>query len=463
MFFRHFFDPRLAQASYLVGCQATGEALVIDPNRDVAQYIAAAAAEKLRITHVTETHIHADFLSGARELAQRTGAELLLSGEGGPDWTYAFAAERRARVVHDGTTFMVGNLRLEVLHTPGHTPEHLAFLLTDTPASSQPVMLFTGDFVFVGDVGRPDLLEKAANMIGTMEAGARVLWTSLERFRALPDHIQVWPGHGAGSACGKALGAVPSTTVGYEKMVNWGVSSPDEATFVRGVLEGQPEPPAYFAMMKRLNKEGPAFLGDRPPVVHLDDPAAEALMTAGAIVLDVRPSPAFAAGHHRGAIHVPLAKSLANFAGSLVPYATPIVIVAADEATATAARYDLALIGLDDVRGMITPSQLPHRGGARLLQMSARDALDQAAAGAFILDVRGQSEWDAGHLPEATLLPLPELHRRWQELPTDRPILVHCQGGTRSPMAASFLQRVGLSVVDVLGGFAALRSTRGHQ
>jgi hydroxyacylglutathione hydrolase len=195
----------------------------------------------------------------------------------------------------------------------------------------------------------------------------------------------------------------------------------------------------------------------------LDDAAAEALMTAGAIVLDVRPSPEFTTGHHRGAINVPLAKSLANFAGSLVPYATPIVIVAADLATATAARYDLSLIGLDDVRGMITPTQLPHRGGARLLQMSAREALDHAATGAFILDVRGQSEWDAGHLPEATLLPLPELHRRWQELPTDRPILVHCQGGTRSPMAASFWQRVGLSVVDVLGGFAALRSTRGHE
>jgi hydroxyacylglutathione hydrolase len=461
MFFRHFFDPRLAQASYLVGCQATGEALVIDANRDVSQYITAAAAEGLRITYVTETHIHADFVSGSRELAQRTGGRLLLSGEGGPEWQYAFAAGSGATLLHDGDAFMVGNLRLEVMHSPGHTPEHLSFVLTDTPASTQPVMIFTGDFVFVGDVGRPDLLEKAAKQVGTMEAGARTLWHSLERFRALPGHVQVWPGHGAGSACGKALGAVPSTTVGYEKLVNWGVAAPDEATFVRMVLEGQPEPPAYFAVMKRVNKMGPPILGDRGPVTTLDDSDATALLSGGAVLLDVRRSDRFAAGHHRGAINVPLAKSLANYAGSLVPYDTPIIIVAESVSDAAATRYDLALIGLDDVRGTITPSQLPLVGGAVIARLRTADAVAAAASGGFVLDVRGASEWEAGHVSGATLMPLPDLAARAGELPTDRPILVHCQSGVRSAMAVSYLQRRGFTAIDVLGGYAAWAAAGG--
>jgi hydroxyacylglutathione hydrolase len=456
MFFRHFYDQRLAQASYLVGCQATGEAVVIDANRDVAQYLAAAAAEGLRITHVTETHIHADYVSGSRELAARSGAQLLLSGEGGPDWQYAFATAAGATLLHDGDTLMVGNLRLEVLHTPGHTPEHLSFLLTDTPASTQPVMIFTGDFVFVGDVGRPDLLEKAAKIEGTMEAGARTLWQSLERFRALPDHVQVWPGHGAGSACGKALGAVPSSTVGYEKLVNWGVGAADAVSFVAGVLEGQPEPPAYFAVMKRVNKVGPALLGERPPVAALDDATAGALLDAGAVLLDVRAKEAFAAGHHQGAINVPVGKSLATYAGSLVAYDVPIVVLAPDAEAAHETRYALALIGLDDVRGWITAAQLSARAGQVVPQVTAADALAAVARGARIVDVRNRTEWDAGHVAAATLLPLPDLAARVGELPTDQPVLVHCQSGVRSAMATSFLRARGVDAVNVQGGYLAL-------
>ena len=220
MLLRRFYDTKLAQASYLIGCQKTGEAIVIDANRDVAQYIVAAEEDGVRVTHVSETHIHADFVSGSRELAQRTGATLLLSDEGDDDWKYAFAAESGATPLYDHDVFMIGNLKFEVLHTPGHTPEHIAFVVTDTPASSQPIGVVTGDFVFVGDVGRPDLLEKAAKVKGTMEAGARTLFHSLQKFKALPDHLQIWPGHGAGSACGKALGAVPMSTLGYEGIAN---------------------------------------------------------------------------------------------------------------------------------------------------------------------------------------------------------------------------------------------------
>ncbi|MCD0159653.1 MBL fold metallo-hydrolase, partial [Deinococcus sp. 6GRE01] len=212
MFFERFYNTDLAQASYMIGCQKTGECLVIDPVRDVQPYLDRAAREKLRVTHVTETHIHADYLSGSRELAARTGARLLLSAEGGPDWTYGFQAEP----LRHGDTFMVGNLRLEVRHTPGHTPESLSFLVTDTPRGDTPVMYFTGDFTFVGDIGRPDLLDEAAGGEDTRFTGARQMFASLrDQFLTLPDGVQVWPGHGAGSACGKALGAVPTTTVGY--------------------------------------------------------------------------------------------------------------------------------------------------------------------------------------------------------------------------------------------------------
>ena len=210
MFFQHVFESSLAHASYLIGCQAKGVAIVIDPKRDVDTYIALAEKNNLKITHIAETHIHADYLSGSLELAALTGAKLYLSEEGGPDWQYA--------VDHIGLKHQdeikLGNLIFKVLHTPGHTPESISFLLTDTPATNEPVMLFTGDFVFVGDVGRPDLLENAAGLICTKEIGAHQMFESLKIFANLPEYVQGWPAHGAGSACGKALGAVPSTTVG---------------------------------------------------------------------------------------------------------------------------------------------------------------------------------------------------------------------------------------------------------
>src|SRR5690606_7078683 len=196
-------DEKLAQASYLVGCPATGEALVVDANRDVQQYIDEAEAHGLRITHVTETHIHADYVSGSRVLAARTGAKLYLSDQGGEDWKYAFAEEAGAVLLKDGDSFMVGNVRIDVMHTPGHTPEHIAFLVTDTAGAERHRGVCTGDFVLVGDVGRPDLVERAAGYAGTMVAGARGLFHSLQRFKALPDYLQIWPAHSAGSACGK--------------------------------------------------------------------------------------------------------------------------------------------------------------------------------------------------------------------------------------------------------------------
>src|SRR3954470_3341560 len=279
MFLKRFYDPKLAQASYLIGCSASGEALVVDPNRDLDPYFQAANDEGLRIAHVTETHIHADFVSGARELAHRSGARLYLSNAGGSEWSYHYAAESNVVLLRDESEFTVGSVSVRVVHVPGHTPEHLTFLITDTEAASEPMGALTGDFIFVGDVGRPDLLERAAQAQGTMEASARQLFRSLQRFRELPDYLQIWPGHGAGSACGKALGAVPQSTLGYEKRFSWAFGVTDEDAFVSAVLEGQPDPPRYFGEMKRINRSGPRNLGQRRRPVRLP---AEDLGTADA-------------------------------------------------------------------------------------------------------------------------------------------------------------------------------------
>ncbi|HYW32352.1 MAG TPA: rhodanese-like domain-containing protein [Gemmatimonas sp.] len=464
MFFQRFYDKPLAQASYMIGCQRTGEAVVVDPNRDVQQYLDTAAKEGLRVTHVTETHIHADFVSGARELADRAGAELLLSDEGGADWKYGFAESASARLLNDGDTFMVGNIRLDVLHTPGHTPEHLSFMVTDTPAASGPWGILTGDFVFVGDVGRPDLLEKAAGHVGTMEAGARTLFHSLQRFRALPDHLQVWPGHGAGSACGKALGAIASSTVGYEKIGNWGVATTDEREFVRMVLDGQPDPPRYFAEMKRINKAGPRVLGGFPVPAMLPAASLPALLDAGALMVDTRPASAYAAGHIAGTLNIPLGGSFTTWAGWLLAYDRDVYLLVDDacaDCTARAVR-DLAMIGLDRVAGVVERDALRTwvTGGRTLATVAQTSPADAARMlereHATVIDVRSVDEWAAGHLPGVRNIPLGHLAQRLGELPTGKPIVVHCQGGSRSAIAASLLEAHGVPhVIDLPGGFNA--------
>jgi hydroxyacylglutathione hydrolase len=469
MLFTRFYDGKLAQAGYLVGCQATGEAIVVDPTRDVEQYVRAAAAEGVRITHVTETHIHADFVSGARELAARTGAQLLLSSEGGDQWRYAFAASDHARLLADGDVVMVGDVELRALHTPGHTPEHLAFVVTDTPARSGPMGVLTGDAVFVGDVGRPDLLERAAGQANTMQASARALYHSLARLAELPDHVQLWPGHGAGSACGRALGAMPSTTLGYERQANWAFAPMSESDFVRRVLDGQPEAPAYFAQMKRINREGPRVLGGftRPP--HLDADALDVVLRE-ATVLDTRPAAEFAAGHVPGTINVPIEKSFTTWAGWLVPYDRPSYLLVSESRVDEAVR-DLAMIGLDQVAGYFTPDAVTgwaERAAARgaelqtVPQMTVRELRAQLDAGMLargaltVLDVRGHAEWEAGHVDGVPNVPLGYLRERAADLPRDRPIVLHCQGGGRSSIGASVLQSLGFTdVTNLTGGYGA--------
>lgn len=462
MILKRFYNESLAQASYLVGCPGAGEACVIDPNRDLEQYLAEAAQEGLRITAVTETHIHADFVSGSRELAEVTGARLYLSDEGDEDWKYAFADQSNVTLVREGDLIEVGAITLEVKRTPGHTPEHIAFVLTDRAATSVPQGAFTGDFVFVGDVGRPDLLENAAGMVGTMEPGARRLFDSLDRFLTLPDHLMLWPAHGAGSACGKSLGGVPVTSLGYEKACNWAFQIKNEEDFVRQVLSGQPEPPKYFAEMKRINKVGPSLLnGLKAPSRHLDGATIPSHLVTGAVVLDTRPSAEYGRAHIPGTLHIPINRGFVNWAGWLVGYDVDIWLVSETEAGAFRATRDLSLIGLDRVRGWFGPDALgefEHSGG----QLRSYEAMTFAdLKNELVLDVRSRNEWDQGHVEGAVHIPMGLLPARTSELPKNQRIAVHCQAGGRSPVAMSILLNAGFSdLVELVDGYHGYERSR---
>jgi hydroxyacylglutathione hydrolase len=463
MILKRFYDDKLAQASYLIGCAATGEALVVDPNRDVDPYIRAAESEGVRITHVTETHIHADFVSGSRELASRTGAQIYLSDEGDQDWKYAFAEEDGAVLLKHGGSFKVGNVLIEAVHTPGHTPEHLSFLVTDTAAADQPIGIMTGDFVFVGDVGRPDLLEKAAHVQGTMEAGARTLFRSLQRFKQYSAYLQVFPGHGAGSACGKGISSVPSSTVGYEKMFNWGLSIEHEDEFVQAVLAGQPEPPKYFAQMKKVNKEGPRVLGGFKRPQRVAESRLEGLLQEGALVIDTRRAADYAQGHIPGTVNIALNKSFNTWAGWLIPYGQDFYLILDDSCThcVDEAAKDLAMIGLERVAGYFGTEVLGTwtnygRKLGTVPQITSKELAEQLRTGAVaVLDVRGRAEWEAGHLPGIENIPVGHLADRLDEVPRDRPLVVHCQSGARSSIAASLLRSKGFdNVINLGGGYA---------
>jgi hydroxyacylglutathione hydrolase len=463
MLFIRFYNQQLAQASYLIGCDATGDALVVDPNRDVEQYIDAADGAGLKITAVTETHIHADFVSGVRELGERVGARLYLSDAGDPAWKYTYAPYANAVLIRGGSSFGVGKVRVDALHTPGHTPEHLSFLVTDTAAATAPMGIATGDFVFVGDVGRPDLLERAAHMAGTMDAAARSLFHSLQGFKQLPDHLQIWPGHGAGSACGKGMSAVPQSTVGYERLFNWALQVTDEDEFVRQVLEGQPEAPRYFGEMKRINKLGPATLGGFRRPVRLPEARLKRLLADGALVVDTRSSADYVAGHVPGTISLPLNRSFTTWAGWLLPYDREFFLLMDDHpghALDEAVR-DLAMIGLERIGGYFGGEVVEGwvaTGGLleAVPQIGILELAERSTVGALVvLDVRDPAEWRQGHLPGARNLPLGYLPDRVDSVPSDKPVVVHCQSGSRSAIAAGVLQARGRrNVINLAAGFA---------
>jgi hydroxyacylglutathione hydrolase len=472
MLFRQIFDEKLAQYAYLIGCQQTGEALLIDPERDIDQYLDLAEDEGVEITAVTETHIHADFLSGAREFAERFDTRLYLSDEGTDDWKYEWAQAPKVSGgdydvtwLYDNSTFSIGNIEITAVHTPGHTPEHLSFLITDKGGGAhEPMGLVTGDFVFVGDLGRPDLLESAAKVEGAMEPSARTLYDSVQRFLDLPDHLQVWPAHGAGSACGKALGAVPQSTIGYEKQFNPMVDAArrSEDSFVDAILADQPEPQLYFARMKRDNKRGAPVLGRLPSPRELTvRELRDVSQDEDALLIDTRlDRSAFMANHIPGALYAPMNKTFNTVVGSLVEDETTPIYLIVDEADVEEAVRDLVRIGYDNVQGFADPATLQRYftdGGAStsIPEVTFEAVNDlRAETSNAVLDVRYRSEFEAGHVEDALNASYTRMPEYAADLPTDKTLIVHCGSGARAAAASAYLQRTGRDVIYVNDHFS---------
>lgn len=458
MFFRSFFDENLAQMSYLVGCQRTGEAIVIDPARQVKPYFETAEKEELNIIAAAETHIHADFVSGAKELAVNNNVKLYLSNKGDENWKYEYLNNLNYELLKDGIEFNLGMIQFKVMHTPGHTPESISFILTDIGGGSkEPMGVFTGDFVFVGDIGRPDLLEKAAGIADTAETGARQMFHSLQKFKKLPDYLQIWPGHGAGSACGKALGAVPMSTVGYEKMNNWALRTENEEEFVKSLLSGQPEPPKYFAMMKKLNKIGPDLVNQEKTRL-LSDVSEMEQLNNGAVLIDTRSANEFSKAHYPGSINIPFNKSFTNWAGWLVNYSRNIVLIT-PENNIKAVKESLSSIGLDKVVAAIEPSiVLKDKNTIESYEEISVQQLHEYLQddNYYLMDVRNNAEWEEGRIDGAHHFMLGTLMDQMDELPEDKMYLMQCRSGARSAIATSLMQANGFkNVQNVRGGYLA--------
>lgn len=469
MYLKQITDPALAQNAYLIGCQRTGEAIVVDPERDVDRYIALAESEGLRIVAVTDTHIHADYLSGVRELVENHGAKAYVTAEGGPDWQMEWAkGDSRTQEIRNSDSIKIGNIELTVLLTPGHTPEHVSFLVTDHGGgASEPIAILSGDFIFVGDVGRPDLLESAAGIEGAMESSAKVLYESLRATNKLPDFLQVLPAHGAGSACGKALGAIPSSVLGYERKFNGALHealTENQKTFVESILSGQPEPPAYFARMKRDNRDGPALLPggqlSQPKRLSTSELAAFVAEERNA-VLDLRTDKTnFMANHVKGALWAPLrGTEFPEMVGSFVEEKTSIVLLVNEESEVGEAVRQLVRIGYDEIVGWL-PVQEALTGDVpveSIPRMTTADlSQNLSAKPGLVLDVRRATEFAEAHFEGAKQIAHTRLITRTDELPKDELIYIHCRSGARAAKAASFLAKRGFQVIHVDGAVEAL-------
>ncbi|MBT5658414.1 MAG: MBL fold metallo-hydrolase [Phycisphaerae bacterium] len=467
MLLRTIYDESLAQAAYLIGCQATGEAIIFDPERDVDRYTDLAAEHGMTIVASAETHIHADFLSGARQLAEAINAKVFVSDEGDANWKYGWLHDRQGggsyehQLLKDGDTFQVGNIQFRAVHTPGHTPEHLSYEVTDLGGgASGPMGIVTGDFVFVGDLGRPDLLETATGFKGTKEAGARALGESARSFLDLPEHWQVWPAHGSGSACGKALGAVPQSTVGYEKRYNAALKvAPNEKAFVEFILSGQPDPPYYFARMKKDNRDGVSLLGGVPVPEHFSAEQLTTIDTKAVAVIDTREWDTFRRGHLAGSLKPLGGVGFLASVGSFVTADEDIVLIVERDRLDEVIRQ-LIRIGLDRVIGWASPATLSVAletidGGDMIDEVAPGDVPAMRDAGAAMLDVRTTSECAEGMIAGAISIPYTRLIPRFAEVPEGEPIIVNCKSGGRSAAACTMLARAGRTVVNLEGGYHA--------
>ena len=444
-----FFVEGLAQASFLICSGSSDEAIVIDPRRDVEAYLDVARRRGARIRYAIETHIHADFVSGARELAA-AGAQIVCGP--GADLGFVHREVRHEEVI------TLGEMTLTFLHTPGHTPEHISVLL-QTPG--EPVRLFSGDTLFVGAVGRPDLL----GVKRTHQLAGQLYDSLFDVLLRLDDRVEVHPGHGAGSMCGRGIGAAPSSTIGDERRLNSMLQTGSRETFIAAVMADLPETPAYFPRLKQLNRVGPAVLGlagGVAPTPSIEPKAAQRLLDSGAIMIDTRDAAAFGRAHPRGAVNIGFGARLGYWAGWLLPPDVPLVLMTADDRTVPETVRHLLRVGLDDVRGCVQggfdawcAAQLPSEALAQIPASSLRPG---GSSGLRLIDVRAAGEWRDGHIEGALHIPLGDIPARAATLPDNARLGLLCEGGYRSSLAASLLQRAGVTnLVNVSGGMAEYR------
>jgi glyoxylase-like metal-dependent hydrolase (beta-lactamase superfamily II)/rhodanese-related sulfurtransferase len=450
MYFKQFYLGCLAHASYLIG--SGGEAAVVDPQRDIEQYINEAEAEGLKIKYVIETHLHADFVSGHRELAERTGAKIVFGRKAGAAFDYAPA--------EDGAEFRVGKIILRVLETPGHTPESISILVTDTEVPNQPQKLLTGDTLFIGDVGRPDLVGSKGF---TAEQMAGMLYDSLHgKLLKLGDAVEVWPAHGKGSLCGRNMSNETSSTIGQQRRSNYALQPMPKDEFVKMMMADLPEAPAYFSKDADINRGGARALAELPRPAALAPAEVNKLAGEGATILDVRTNAEFGAGHVPGALNIGLGGPFDSWAGQLVKFDAPIVIVADDESKVDEAVIGLARVGIENVKGYLAGGMDAWRRAGlsikTITQISVAELhnLLSLKNDLQVIDVRQPGEYNNGHVPSAVNAPLGRVGERAPEFDPNRKAAVICAGGFRSSAATSILERLGFkNLLNVLGGTGA--------
>jgi len=447
MYFEQFYLGCLAHASYLLGSE--GEGIVVDPQRDVDIYLEAAQKQGMTIRHIFETHLHADFVSGHRELAARSGASIYLSCEGRATFPHV--------AVDDGYTLQAGKLKIEVLATPGHTPESISLVVTDEEKGAQPWAVLTGDTLFIGDVGRPDL-----SSTHTPVQLAGMLYDSLHnKLMTLPGGVMVYPAHGAGSLCGRNMRAERFSTIGTERLTNYALQIKGRDEFVRQMTSNLPARPNYFLEDAAINRAGAPALAELPELKPITPQELKTMLDGGVMALDVRPGPEFIAAHVPGAVCIPLSGQFASWAGAVLGLSSRPVLIAATPEQMSEARVRLARIGIEDVAGYLDGGVEGWRAAglpaASLEQVSVQELAARVGKGDMsVLDVRREGEFQAGHIEGADWHPLDRFKAALPEIANDAPVAVHCKGGYRSVIACSLLQRAGYhNVVDIAGGFDA--------
>ena len=454
MEFEQFYLACLSHASYLIG--DAGEAAIVDPQRDVDLYLDAARARGLTIRWVLETHLHADFVSGHRELAERTGAKIYFGAKAAAAFPHV--------AVKDGDEICMGKVRLRFLETPGHTPESVSVVVWDLEKPEEPQAVLTGDTLFIGDVGRPDLL--GAKISADELAGQ--LYDSLhEKLLKLPDAVAVYPAHGAGSLCGRNISSETSSTIGQQRQFNYALRPMTRAEFIALVTADLPEAPGYFSRDVRLNREGPGSLAALPAPAALSPDEVERRVAAGALLLDARAAAEYGNGHVAGSLQIGLGGQFASWAGSLVPPEASIVLVLEDETGIAEVQTRLARVGLENVAGYLAGGIRAWDASGRTLARTEQVGVDELAArigeggDLAVVDVRRPGEWQTGHIAQALSMPLHELAVRTEALDRERPIAAMCAGGYRSAIATSVLERLGFrKITNVVGGMAAWNAAK---